>query len=257
MFKAVLLDLDGTVYKGKSAIEGAKETIETLRENGVSIFYLTNASTKSRERRVDVIRKFGIGAEKGEIYSSAYAAAKYIAENHPGKTVFEVGVGGIVDELEERGIRLVADSSAGVVVVGLDRTLSYDKLAIASKAIMDGAEFIAANEDATFPVEEGFMPGSGAVVAFVRTATGKEPFILGKPNSYMIELVMEEHGFRKEDMVIVGDRLDTDILAGKNAGIKTALVLTGVATREDVEKLEKGKRPDYVLDSIKDVLTLP
>ncbi|MFH2101506.1 MAG: HAD-IIA family hydrolase [Candidatus Micrarchaeota archaeon] len=257
MFKAVLLDLDGTVYKGKSAIAGAKETIEKLRAGGVRVFFLTNASTNSRGERAETIRKFNIEASREEVYSSSYASAKYVADNYPGKTVFAVCEGGIQAEMEEMGVEVVEDASADVVVVGLDRGLTYEKLATAFKAIHSGAAFIATNEDATFPVEEGFLPGAGAVVAFIRKSTGKEPLVMGKPNTFLIDMIMEEHGLRKEDVLIVGDMLETDILAGKKAGIKSALVLTGVATRKDVEKLEKEKRPDYILDSIRGILTLP
>jgi len=257
MFKAVLLDLDGTVYKGKSAIEGAKETIETLRANGVKIFYVTNASTNSRENRAGIIKKFGIGAEKEEIYSSAYASAKHVKDSYPGKSVFVVCEGGIQDEMRKMGIKVVEDTCADIVVVGLDRKLSYEKLSIAFRAILNGAVFIATNEDATYPVEDGFMPGAGALVAFISKATGKKPLVMGKPNTYLIELIMKEREFKREEMLIVGDRLETDILAGKRAGVKTALVLTGVATKEEAEKLEKEKRPDYIMESVKDILTLP
>ncbi len=257
MFKAVLLDLDGTVYRGRSPIPGAKEAIERLRREGVKVFFLTNASTKTREGSVNKLRDLGVEAKEEEIYSSSYAAAKYISDNFHGKSVYCICEGGMQGELEKRGEKVTDMPGAEVVAVGLDRNLTYDKLANAYRAIMAGAPFIASNDDPAFPVEDGFLPGAGAMVEALRKATGKNPVIMGKPNSYLIDIILEEHNLDKKDIVIVGDRLETDILTGKRMGITAVLVLSGVAKKEDVEKLDEKDRPDYILPSLAEIFTLP
>lgn len=257
MFKAVLLDLDGTVYKGNEMIPGAAEAVRKMRELGARVFFLTNASTSSRAKRAEKLRSLGLDAHEADIFTSSYAAAEYVHGNLPGKRVFAICEGGVQDEMGGKGIEIADDESADVVVVGLDRHINYHKLATAYRAIAKGAAFIATNEDATYPVEDGFLPGAGAMVEAVRKSTGKNPIVMGKPNTYMIGMVMKENGLKRADAIIVGDRLETDIAAGKNAGIKTALVLTGVSTAEDVKKLGKKGRPDYVLRTLGDILSLP
>jgi len=250
MIKAVLLDLDGTVFRGKTAIPGAEGALETLRRDGVKVFFLTNASTRSRKRTVEKLGGMGLAAHEGEVFGSAYMVADYIATKHPGKKVYCLSEGGIQDELLDKGIEVVEDESADIVAVGLDRKLTYEKLATAYKAIANGAVFIASNDDATFPVEGGFLPGAGAMVAAVERSTGKKPIVLGKPNRYGVELLLKENKLKKEEALIVGDRIETDILTGKNCGMRTVLVLTGVAKKEDLKKLSGKDKPDFVIESV-------
>ncbi len=251
MVKAVLLDLDGTIYKGKTAIPGANETMEKLRSSGIKLFFVTNAATRSRVGVAEKLAGMGIRAEEEEMYCTTYATARYITKNHPGKTVFCIGEQGMKDEFGKHGITVVEDDSAGIVVVGLDRTIDYKKLSIGYRAIGKGAEFIGTNGDVVYPVEDGFLPGAGALVAAVESCTGKKPFIIGKPESYFAELINEEKKLDKSEMIIVGDRLDTDIRFGNNTGIKSVLVLTGVTKREDIEKSKD--KPDYVIESINEL----
>ncbi len=253
MFKAILLDLDGTVYRGSEAISGAAKTIKLLKERGVRVFYLTNSSTKSREKRAEFLKGLGIPARSEEIYSSSYAAAKYVEKNRPGCTVFALCEGGIQEEIRKRDLEISNDEHAGVVIVGLDRSINYKKLAIAHRAIENGAAFIATNEDPTFPVEDGFLPGAGAFVAAIEKSTGVRPFVTGKPNPYLINLILDENDFRKDEVLVVGDRLETDILSGIKADVKTALVLSGVAKKKDID----GIKPDYVIESIRELLNPP
>jgi len=248
--RAVLLDLDGTVFVGRTAVPGAEKALESMRSMGIKVFFLTNASTRSRKSTVDKLKGMGLVASESEIFGSAYMVADYIATKHPGKKVFCVSEGGIQDELSLKGIEIAEDESADIVAVGLDRKLTYEKLATAHKAIAKGALFIASNDDATFPVEGGFLPGAGAMVAAIERSTGKKPIVLGKPNKYGVELLLKENRLKREEALIVGDRIETDILTGKHNGIRTVLVLTGVARKEDVSKLEEKEKPDFVLGSI-------
>jgi len=250
MIKAVLLDLDGTVFVGKTAIPGAEMALEEIRKMGLKVFFLTNASTRSRKSTVEKLKALGLVAYEAEIFGSAYMVADYISTKYPSKKVYCLSEAGIQDELKLKGIEIVEDESADIVAVGLDRKLTYEKIAIAFKAISRGALFIASNDDATFPVENGFLPGAGAMVAAVERSAGKKPIVLGKPNKYGVELLLRENGLKKEEVIIVGDRIETDVLTGKHSGIKTVLVLTGVAKKEDVEELKEKERPDFILKSV-------
>jgi 4-nitrophenyl phosphatase len=247
---AVLLDLDGTLLRGRTAISGAARALERIRNSGTRVFFLTNASTNTRKSTVEKLEAAGIPAKEGEVFSSATMIADYIAAKYPGSTVFCISEGGMQDELLEKGIKVVRDGHADIVAVGLDRQLTYEKLARAFRAIRRGAVFIASNEDVMFPVEGGFLPGAGAIVAALEKCTGETPLLLGKPNRYGVELLLRGKGLKKSEALIVGDVIETDVLTGKNAGIRSALVLTGVSKKGDVKKLKKGGRPDFVLKSI-------
>lgn len=256
MIRTILLDLDGTVFRGKTAIPGAERTLEQLRLKGIKLFFITNANNKTRGQIVEKLKTMGIKAFREEIFSSAYATANYVSVNHPGKRVLCISSGGIQDELREKGISVVEDDSADVVVVGFDPTLTYDKLATAFRAISKGALFIATNQDATFPVEDGFLPGAGAMVAAVQYSTKKAPIVIGKPNKYGIELLLKENKLKKQEVLIVGDRIETDVRTGKLCSIKSALVLTGVAKKEDLKKLKKEEKPDFVLESLNELFSI-
>ncbi len=248
--KAVLLDLDGTLFLGRTAIPGAAKALEAIRASGVRVFFLTNASTRSRQSIVGKLEGMGIRASEAEVFGSAYMVADYIAMKCPGRAVFCISEGGLQDELRARGIGIVEDDSAGVVAVGLDRKLTYEKLAIAFRAISKGALFVASNDDPRYPVEDGFLPGAGAMVAAVERSTGKRPVVLGKPNRYGVEMLIRENGLGKKELLVVGDQLDTDVLIGKKNGIRSVLVLTGVTKKSDLKKMKKNEKPDYVIDSI-------
>jgi HAD superfamily hydrolase (TIGR01457 family) len=255
--KVVVLDLDGVLYRGNTLIPGANRAVDTIRKMGLRVVFLTNAGTHSRSMRAGVLRKLGIAAKPAEVYTSSYAAGKYIAEKYGKVSVFYVGEKGTGKELRNAGLRVInnkKNTKSKVVVVCLDQKVTYDKLARASVDIMKGAAFIATNCDSTFPVERGLlMPGAGALVKFVEFTTGVNAFVVGKPNTYMLKMVMKEAHVKPNEVIIVGDRLDSDIEVGKRAGIKTALVLTGVTKKQDLKKLGKKEMPDYVLRSIREL----
>lgn len=255
MFKAILFDLDGTIYKGKQLIPGVKDVLSELEKRSVKIFFVTNASNRSRKGTLEKLRSLGIKASEEQVYNTSYATGTYLSEHFPGKKVFCISEGGLQEEMNNSGLGVVDSEHVDVVVVGLDRKFNYEKLVTAYKAIHSGATFIASNDDPCFPMEKGFLPGAGSMVESIAKATGKRPKILGKPESYMIDLIIDQNNLNKKDLLIVGDRLETDILAGKKADIKTALVLTGVAKKQDLEKLKE--RPDYVLESLSELITLP
>lgn len=244
MIKAVIFDLDGTIYIGKTAVPGAIDKIKELRKRGVKTIFLTNAATMSRKGIAEKLNGMGFDVRESECYGGAYLLARYISQEHTGKRVYVVGERGIFEELEKAGVR-TADE-ADIVVAGLDRHFTYEKLAKAHRNLDEGAMFIASNLDPTFPTEEGSMPGAGAIVAAIEKCSGKAPYVVvGKPNPFVLELIEKDHGVKKEEMLMVGDRIETDIHFAKNCGIKAALVLTGV-TKKDMIK----ERVDYVFNSV-------
>lgn len=246
----VILDMDGVIYRGEKAIPGAKEAVRALVKEGREVFFLTNNGARTRKHFVEKLRSFGIDAPEDRVYCTSYGAAKYIAEEMPGRSVYVLEENA-EEEFTRAGIRCVQGEDAGVVVVGLDRKLTYAKLSVAFRAIMNGAAFIATNDDASYPVEDGLLPGAGAIVASLAYSTGRKPVIIGKPEPYMLDLIAKEHGIRKEDALMVGDKLETDILMAKKEGMKSALVLTGISSR--AEAMEGRIRPDFVADSIKEI----
>jgi len=254
MIKAVIFDLDGTLYRGKTPVPGAAEALGALRAHGVKALFLTNAATRSRADVAAKLNGMGLSARKEDVYCSAYLLARYLAQNHRGKRVYVVGEKGMSDELKEAGIAAAGDDDvmsgkAGVVAVGLDRKFTYDKLAKAYLALKKGAVFLASNTDATFPVEDGELPGAGGMVAAIERVSGRRPHVVGKPNPYVLELIEKEHRLEKEEILVVGDRLETDISFAKNCGIKSALVLSGASKRSDIGALQ----PDYVFLSVREL----
>jgi len=245
-----ILDLDGVVYHGRTVIPGACESIDRLRSSGSRVVFLTNNATRTREAIARLLVDMGIPCNAGDVISSAYAVSVYIKEKYGSSTIYPVGEQGLVEELKRAG-HIISEQDADYVVAGLDREFTYKKLTRALDLIMNGAGFIATNNDIMLPTEHGFLPGAGSIVAAIQAASGVVPDVIGKPNKPIMDVLLREYGMRSEEYVMVGDRLETDILAGTRAGMRTVLVLTGASGIEDIESL--GIRPDTVLDSIADL----
>lgn len=238
LYKLYILDLDGTLFRGRRAIPHAVETVRELRRLGARIRYLTNNSGLTRNAYVAKLQGMGFEAEEREVYSSAIGTADYCS-SIGAKDLFVVGEPGLVETLRDAGLsvinagsdgRVTADArQADALVAGIHRGFSYELMAAAMSQVRGGARFIATNADATYPVEDGLIPGAGAIVAALRTCTETEPYVVGKPNPYLVELVMREAGVAPGDTLVVGDRYETDILSGQRAGCDTHLVLTGVS----------------------------
>ena len=247
MLKAVIMDVDGVVINGRTMIQGAQKAILEMRAMGLKIFFLSNNSRRSNDSLKEKLSAAGLDVRKGETYTASYAVACYLSENYPGKTVYSFS--GMDEELRKKGIKLVDSENAQVVAVGFDREISYEKLAKSFRAIKNGAVFIAANDDPSYPVEDGFLPGAGAMVAAVSFSTEKKPIIVGKPHTYMIELLLREQGLSKNEVIMVGDRLDYDVGMAHAAGVKGVLVLTGVSDRGTLRANARIK-PDLVVKSL-------
>lgn len=251
----LIFDLDGVIYRGNSPLPGAKETIEILRKKGKYLAFLTNNSTKTRYQYQRKLSQMGIKANREEIFTSAWGTALYLKQKNSRK-VLVIGEEGLKKELQWAGIEITSlpEEDVDCVVVGLDRGFNFKKLCYAFEAVKKGAEFIATNKDYTFPLEDKIIPGGGAIVASLQWALNMQPYLIGKPSTFLLELIMNHYNVDKSKAVIVGDRLDTDIEMGKRAGIKTILVLTGVTSEEELANAPH--KPDVVVRNLKDVLEI-
>lgn len=249
--KLIILDLDGVVIRGKRILSGAREGIESLIEDGYKIVYLTNNSTRARYRIVELLKDYGIYPSESDIFTSSYLTALYLSEEaRKDARIFVVGEEGIIFELQSMGFKNIFwanyEPPIDYVIVGMDRNFTFQKLINAQQAIINGARFIATNTDPNFPIEDGIIPGGGSIVRAVEVASGVKPIVIGKPEILGLKLILEELGrLEPKDVLLIGDRVETDIIAGKSLGCKTGLVLSGITSKEDLEGLPEGLRPDF------------
>ncbi len=248
----LLIDLDGVLYRGNTALPGAQEFIAFLRRKGIPFRLVTNNSSRTPEQAVQKLAGIGIEAQAGEIFSSALATGIYLREHVDGtETAQVVGEAGLRQAVEKSGLRLV-EEGGDWVVVGLDRKATYEMLARAALALEGGARFVGSNPDSSFPTERGLVPGAGALLAALVTTTGREPTVIGKPHPLLLELAMKDCGGTLNDTAMLGDRLDTDIAAAERIGMKSILILTGVSTRSDLEKTSTP--PDLVVENLQQLM---
>jgi HAD superfamily hydrolase (TIGR01457 family) len=255
-FEGVVFDLDGTVYVDEQPIPGAPDVIRGVRETGAEVLFLTNNATNTPDQYQRRLAAMDVPVEREAILTAGVTTATYVAETHPDATAFVFGEQALHDALETAGVATTSDPAAGdVVVAALDRDLDYDSLTGLLRAFGDDPAYVATNPDRTRPGDDGLVPSTGLVIGAVQGMTGREPDrVAGKPSQVTTDVAMERLGFAPEDCLLVGDRLDTDIEMGVRAGMTTALVLTGVTDRDDVESSDVS--PDHVLESIADVPAL-
>lgn len=251
LFDHFLFDLDGCLYLRDQVIPAAPPTLAELRRRGKRILFMTNDPRSSRDYYAEKLCRMGIEALSEEILSCGWATARYLQEHHDlgGKTVFVVGSEGLKDEMRSVGLRVVEGDEAkraSFVVVGGHGDFNYLEMMLASFALRNGALFYTTNRDATFPTPEGPVPATGACLAGIEAASGLRAVSIGKPEPQMIEVARSVLGPGR--MVMVGDRLDSDVEGGKRAGIGTVLVLTGVTTLE--EAAQSGWKPDFIVDDV-------
>jgi len=249
-FSGLILDMDGVLYRGNHALPGARELFPALRSAGLSFILLTNNSTLSPQEYTAKLARMGIAVDPAAIWTSGLATSLYLMQHYPdGGGVYVLGESGLLTALTSVPGFNADGWHPRFVVVGLDYHLTYDSLQRACTAIRNGAMFICTNADATIPVEGGEQwPGAGSIAAAVRTCSGVDPIVIGKPNAYIGQMALLKLDLGPEQVLCVGDRLETDILMGKNVGSPTALLLTGASTREEIEAAEA--KPDYVFDSL-------
>lgn len=250
--KAFILDMDGVLYRGEQALPGVNELLNALALRGRRYMLATNNSTASPAEYVAKLARMGIAVPEDAILTSGTATRGYLRDQVPaGSGIYVIGMPALREQIfagtSFRPVQFGEEQPAAVVA-GLDFGFSYDKLKAANAAIRGGAVFIATNPDATLPTERGLLPGTGSIVAAITTASGRAPTVIGKPEPLILEQALDRLGVAPDEAVNIGDRLDTDILAGQRAGILTVLVLTGVSTRAEIA--DAPARPDLVFSDL-------
>ncbi len=246
-YDTVLFDLDGVLYRADTVIPGAPEAVARMRAAGKRVAFLTNNSSRTPEQVAAKLRAMGIEARKADVETSALATAQLL-DCRGVQTAFVVGEDGVQEALADAGIRLLdgAAERADVVVVGWDRRITYEKLARAALLVERGAALVATNADASYPAPEGRLPGAGALLAAITTATGATPEVVGKPHPSLLYAALSRVGGNRP--LLVGDRLDTDVAAAVAAGWDSVLVLTGISTRTDVAS--SAVKPTFVAEDL-------
>ncbi|MCD4685078.1 MAG: HAD-IIA family hydrolase [Anaerolineae bacterium] len=246
--RAVVLDMDGVLWRGTEVQPGVAEFFAFAARHEIGYAFATNNSTKTVGMYVERLTGIGIPVEPDQIITSAVATADYISQTYPaGTPVYVIGGAGIREGLAERGFP-EAPGRAKLVVVGMDFDVTYKRLKTAALHIRAGATFIGTNGDRTFPIPEGLAPGNGSILAAIQAATDVEPLIIGKPETAMFEVALRRLEVAPEQALMVGDRLETDILGGQRAGMRTAVVLTGITTPEMARTA--SVQADVVYDSL-------
>lgn len=246
-YAGYLIDLDGTMYKGSERIEAASDFVKKLVNAGIPYLFVTNNSSRTPAQVAEKLREFDIPAEENLVFTTSQATANYIYEQKNDATVYVIGEEGILQAIEEKGLKF-AGEDADFVVCGIDRGITYEKLAVGCLAVRNGAKFISTNGDIAIPTERGLLPGNGSLTSVIAVSTQTKPTFIGKPESVIMEQALKVLGTRKEETLMVGDYYDTDILAGLNAGMDTLLVHTGVTTKELLTGYDR--QPTYAIDSL-------
>ncbi len=269
--RLVIFDLDGVVYRGHEPIAGARELVHALHADAVAVRFATNNSMVARSGYVERLAGMGIPSVAAEIVTSTSATVEHLDRHAPEvRSVLAIGADGMRTELQDAGLEVVmagdvslADHEGGplargfdAVIVGLDPRVDYQRLAVAMRAVADGARLIATNADVRYPTAAGFLPGAGSIVAALATATGATPLVIGKPSPAMFAGILEASGISATDAVVIGDNPDSDIVGAHRAGCAAILVLTGVTDAALAATLDGERRPEAVAADPAAVLAL-
>ena len=245
------MDMDGVLVREEFPIPGADRFLTRLQERGTPFLVLTNNSIYSRRDLAARLRLSGLSVPEESIWTSALATAGFLDDQRPGGSAFVIGESGLTTALHQAGYTLT-DRSPDYVVLGETRTYSFERITRGIRLILEGARFIATNPDTTGPSPDGVLPATGSVAALISRATGIAPYFIGKPNPLMIRSALNAIDAHSENTAMIGDRMDTDIVAGLEAGLETVLVLTGVTTRDDTER--HPYRPSRIVESIAELI---
>ncbi|MBQ1245872.1 MAG: HAD-IIA family hydrolase [Clostridia bacterium] len=250
-----VFDMDGTIYLGSVVFDFAIRFIQHLRASGRRVLFFTNNASRSTAAYVEKLDRLGFSPRPEEIMSSADVTVAYLKTYHHGKTVYLVGTQELTEHFLKVGIQLVDVSSekADIVISSFDTEVTYEKLSAACRLIRGGALYLSTHPDFNCPTENGPIPDSGAIAAFIMAATGVSPRYLGKPYPEVVEMIERVTGVPREATCLFGDRLYTDIALGAHNGVMTVLVLTGEGTREEAEALPEADRPTYIFPSLAEV----
>lgn len=263
--RAVIFDLDGVIYLGKRLLPGAVQAVERLRARGIKALFATNNAVTSRAGFARRLSAMGVPCGESEVINTAYAAARLLKKSAPrGKPLFVLGPG-LRRELDRAGLRVISVHSRAewerlrasnlrvyAAVVGSIKGTSYWGICAAHELVRRGSRLVACNRDSSYPISGGTLPGTGSLVSLLECSTGRKADLIGKPSPYLFRLLLQEHGLRPREALVVGDRIETDIAAGRAAGALTVLVLTGIATKRDVARARI--KPHLVIARLSDLL---
>ena len=252
--KFFLLDMDGTLYLDNDLFDGTVEFLSRVKEKGGKYLFVTNNSSKSTDAYVSKLEKLGIPASEDDFLTSTDATILYLQEKFQGRKFYAMGTKSFVEQLLQAGIDAVTELSDDIfgLVISNDQELNFKKLEDACKLLLRDVAYIATNPDWVCPTAFGYVPDCGSFAEMLFRATGKKPHFIGKPRPEMLTLALEKYGYSKEESVMIGDRVYTDIASGYNAGIDTIFVLSGEGTMADAENTDT--KPTYILNNIREVL---
>lgn len=251
-YQGYLIDLDGTMYQGDEAIPFASDFVKALQEKQLPYVFVTNNSSKTQQDVAMKLKKLDIPAEPKQIVTTSLATASYITENYGQSRCYVIGEEGIHKALQEEGHTITETENCDVVVIGIDRNITYEKLAKASIAVRNGATFISTNGDKAIPNERGLLPGNGSLTAVISICTGVDPVFIGKPEAVIMKEALHVLGLKADEALMVGDNYATDIQAGIQAGIDTLMVFTGVTPFLEYEQLPV--KPTHYVHNLKEWL---
>jgi 4-nitrophenyl phosphatase len=252
--KALILDMDGVIWRDKHPIGNLSEIFSAIRERDIKFVFATNNATSTVDKYVELLQQNGVSTHSDQVFTSATATSKYLTALFPdGGNLYVVGMDGLEKTLEQYGFKISSENPLAVIV-SMDRTISYEKMKMATLLIRNGVPFIGTNPDRTFPSQAGLVPGAGSIIAAIQAATDTSPKIIGKPKATMFLQAIEFLREKPENVLVVGDRLETDIAGGQAANCKCALVLSGVSTREMGEAWQPN--PDYIADDLQALLEM-
>ena len=248
--KNYLIDMDGVILRGTTLIPGAAEFVRRLRAQGIPFLILTNNSQYTARDLHVRLSYMGLDVPPEAIFTSALATAQFLHSQRPGGRAYAIGESGLTTALHDIGY-ILTDQEPEYVVLGETTAYSFERITRAIRFVTAGARFIATNSDVMGPGEGGIVPATGAVAALISAATGVKPYFVGKPNPLMMRTALRTIEAHSEESVMIGDRMDTDIVAGTESGLRTILVLSGVTKREEVERFPY--RPTWIMESVADI----
>jgi 4-nitrophenyl phosphatase len=255
--KALIADMDGVLWRGNTPLPGLERFFDFIHDLSIPFMLATNNASKTVAQYEQKLAAFGVAIKPENVLTSSLATAAYLQRELPDRgRVYVVGQEGIYEAMHLAGFTVVEDHSQNVeaVVAGIDFKLTYEKLKSATLLIRRGARFIGTNGDLTFPSEEGLYPGAGSILAAIEAATGVKPITIGKPEPLMFEIAVEKMGRRPGETIMLGDRLETDVLGAQRTGLKTIMVTTGIDNEKTIS--EKGIKPDLVVSGLEELVDI-
>lgn len=249
--KGFICDMDGVIYHGNKLLPGVKEFVEWLKTEEKSFVFLTNSSERTPKELQEKLSRLGIEVDQSHFYTSALATAAFLDSQHPKGSAYIIGDAGLINALYNVGYTM-NNVNPDYVVMGESKSYSFDRIELAVNLVLKGAKLIGTNPDISGPIENGITPATKALIAPIEMVTGRNAYFIGKPNPLMMRIAVKKLGIEPEDTVIIGDRMDTDIIAGIESEIDTVLVLSGITDKETMKSFPY--QPRFVLNGVVDII---